>query len=198
MFNRNNASYNVYKIIPDINVENNQNEVIARAISTLYKTPLESFKIDINKGMKVTYTSKRKILFDILLVPNNAFFYFTLPIESEDLFLGKIKSIWGNCAIIKIEKDELSRLNDFNNNSIATKLLLKTFNFKSLNTSKDDLYPLTNMIGITTELKSDQNEMVRLNFDIEPIKRSNWINKANDEYNSYKKGRILDNEKNLA
>lgn len=196
MYKTNLPNYNTYKIIPDINIENNQNEVIARAISTLYKTPLESFKIDI-KGRQITYTSKRKILFDILLVPNNAYFYFTLPVESEELFLSKIKSIWNNVAIIEVNKEGITTLNDFTTNSEVINLILKTFNFKALNTGKDNLYPLTNMIGITTELKADTDEMVRLNFDIEPIKRSNWINKAKDEHNIYKKGKIVDNEKTL-
>lgn len=195
-FGNKNIDYNVYKIIPDINIENNQNEVIARAISTLYKTPLENFKLDI-KGMQITYKSKRRIMFDILLVPNNAYFYFTLPKESEELFLNKIKSIWNNAAIIKVKEDELSRLNDFNSNSTVINLILKTFNFKGINVAKDNLYPLSNMIGLVSELKADCGECVRLNFNVEPIKRSNWINKANDEYNSYKKGKIVDNEKTI-
>lgn len=189
-------SFQTYKVIPDFNIKNNQNEVIARAISTLYKTPLENFNVNI-KGMEITYTAKRKIMFDILLMPNNAHFYFTVPTESSELFLGKIKAIWNNSAILEITPDELEKLNDFKDNSTASNLVLKTFNFKSLNTSKDNLYPLTNMIGITNQLKADKNEMVRLNFDISPIKRDNWINKARDEYESLQKGKMVDNEKSF-
>ena len=49
-FKNDRPEYKTYKIIPDFTIENNQNEVIVRAISTLYKTPLERFKIDV-KGI---------------------------------------------------------------------------------------------------------------------------------------------------
>lgn len=190
-------NYVTYKIIPDYTVENNQNEVIARAISTLYRTPLEQFEIDI-KGMKVTYIGKRKVYFDILLLPKNAYFYFTIPKESEELFLNKIKSIWSNSAILEATKEEIKLLDSFNEgNSLVTRLINKTYNFKSINTDKGNLYPLTNMLGIITDLKEEFNEKVRVNFDIEPIKRRNWVAKAKDEYEAYRKGKIIDREKTL-
>lgn len=196
-FNNNRPDYITYKIVPDFTIENNQNEVISRAISTLYKTPLERFEVNL-KGMKITYYSKRKVFFDILLIPKNAYFYFTVPYESKELFLNKIKAIWNNSAVLEVTKEELNELNKFDNdNSTVSRLISKTYNFKSLKTDKGDLYPLTNMLGIVSELDGELEEKVRLNFDIEPIKRRNWAAKANDEHKAYKKGKILDRERTI-
>ena len=195
--NTDKPDYITYKIIPDFTVENNQNEVISRAISTLYKAPMERFEIDL-KGIKVTYEAKRKVFFDILLIPGNAYFYFTIPHESKELFLNKIKSIWNNSAVLEATKEDLIELNNFNsNNSLVSRLINKTFNFKSINTDKSDLYPLTNMLGIVTNLDSKLGEKIRVNFNIEPTKRRNWIARANDEYEAYKKGKTYDRERTM-
>lgn len=179
-----------YKIIPDFNVVNNSNDSISKAISNLYKTPRQRLNI-----LKRTWCSKRVCCFNIMLMPDQAGFYISIPKEFEDLIVGKIKTIWNNSAIMKVNKSEL---NGFNlEESELCDLVLKDYNFKSLNTNKDNLFPLTNMVGVTKDLMEKYNEKVRVNFTIEPTKRSNWVNIAKDEYKYYAKGEVVDNEKTI-
>ncbi len=77
-------------------------------------------------------------------------------------------------------------------NTEVCELILKDYNFKSLSVSKNDLYPLTNMMGILRTL--NDGETIRVNITIEPMKRSNWVDIAKDEYKQYESGKIVNND----
>ena len=174
-------NYVTYKLIPDVNIKNSNNVALLQSMAVCFQEPLYRFS---TKGILET----TKFYFDIELSQNYASCYLTIPCNVEDLVISKAKTIW-NKANIHIKPLE----NHFNEETTdIAELVLKDFNFKSLSTDKGDLYPLTNIMSITKALKDD--ERVRVSICIEPIKRTNWIASANDEFKQFKSGKRMDRE----
>lgn len=177
-----------YKIKPDFNISNIDNEVIAHAINCMYLTPRQRLNIK-----KLTVNPVRKVYFDIVFRHNRVNFYFTVPEDYSDLVVGKMKTIWNKS---EISETLVSNVNSFNRKKTQIcEMVLRDYNFKSLDVTKKNLYPLTNMIGATKLLK--EGEQVRINIAIEPTNRNNWINIAKDEFKSYKNGAIVDNSMSM-
>lgn len=179
-----------YKIIPDYTISNDNNDTITKAMSSLYHTPRERFSINLKE---ITVSTPNVVYFDILLKKNSVEFFLTTPTEYEELIYGKMKTVWNKSNISEVNTIPLSNFNS--SKTEICELVLKDFNFKSLNTNKKDLYPLTNMIGIIKDLKDD--EKVRVNIAIEPIKNRNWMQTSQDEYKHYKKGDTVNNEMSM-
>lgn len=176
-----------FRIIPDYNVDNSNNDSIAHAISCMYRTPKQ--RLDVRS---MGLASSKKVYSDILLKPKHANFYLTTDYEFKDLIESKMKTIWSKSNIASVPGAELK---DFNfTNTEVCELVLKDYNFKSLNTDRGNLYPLTNMMGVLRGLK--EGEQIRINIAIEPIKRLNWVSNAKDEIKSYQKGKVVNNEMN--
>lgn len=175
--------YVTYKLIPDINVKNSNNEELAQAMAVCFQEPLQRIT---TKGL----IEPIKFYFDIEITKEKTEFYLTVPRTVENLVLNKAKKIWDKANI-----HEEALKNKFNEKTTdLAELILKYHNFKSLSTDKGDLYPLTNIMAITKAL--GEEERVRISFCFEPIKRANWISKANDEYKQYKNGKRVDREVN--
>lgn len=174
-----------FKIIPDFTLDNASNDIIVNAISNMYQTPRQRISIK-----EFTYSMPRQVYFDIVFTPKKVGFYLTIYNEYSELLEGKMHTAWGKSEIRRVNDSEFNNI--YNDKAEVCELVLRDYNFKSLNTSKNDLYPLTNMMGIIKQLKDD--ERVRINIAIEPVKRLNWIANTKDEFNSYKKGKIVNNE----
>jgi hypothetical protein len=175
-----------FRIIPNLDISNSQNEVLAHTFSLMYRTPRQRISIK-----NLNYTQPRQAYYDIIFEPKNvAKFYLTVHDEYSELVEGKFHTIYNKSEIRKVDDSEL---NNFNKTfTEVCEIVLKDFNFKSLSITKGDLYPLTNMMGVLKQLK--ENEKIRINIAIEPVKRMNWITTAKDEFDSYKRGRVIDNE----
>ncbi len=175
-----------FKIVPDFMINNSNNEAISHAIAGMYLSPRERLSI-----RKCSYATPKQVYFDILFQPKNqANFYLTLDNQYTNLIESKIKTVWNKAEISKTNRDKLNKFN--HKNTEICELILKDYNFKSLSTSKGHLYPLTNMFSVLRGLKD--GEQVRVNIVIEPIKRSNWINIAKDEFEAYKSGKVINNQ----
>lgn len=174
-----------YKIKPDYTIDNSNNDSLIHSLSTIYKSPRERLNIRAFK-----YYPQQKVYFDIIFRHNRVNFYCSVPKDYSELVVGKMKTIWNKS---EISRTEISNINSFNKKKTCLcEMVLKDFNFKSISTSKNNLYPLTNMMGITKLLK--ESEQVRINIAIEPINRQNWYAVAKDEFKSYKEGRQVNNE----
>ncbi|UYZ39093.1 hypothetical protein OD350_28895 (plasmid) [Clostridium beijerinckii] len=174
-----------YKIKPDFTIDNSNNDSLIHSLSTMYKSPRERLSI-----RELKYYPQQKVYFDIIFRHRRVNFYCSIPNDYADLVVGKMKTIWNRS---EVSRTEISNINSFNKNKTCLcEMVLKDFNFKSLSTAKNNLYPLTNMMGITKLLRD--SEQVRINIAIEPINRQNWFDVAKDEFKSYKEGRIINNE----
>ena len=173
--------YVTYKLIPDVSIKNANNDMLAQIMATCYQTPLQRLN---KKGMnEVT-----KFYFDIELSKDSASFYLTVPQNVEEMVINKAKTIWPKANI-----HEEALENEFNDSTTdLAELVLKDYNFKSLSTDKGDLYPLTNIMAITKTL--NDSERVRISICFEPLKRTNWIAKADSEHKAFKSGKRMDRE----
>ena len=171
--------YTTYKLIPDVNVKNNQNISIIQSMASTFLKPIERVS---SKGV----IEPIKFYFDIELSKDSASFYLTIPSNVEEMVINKAKTVW-NKANIHVEELE----NNFNvPTTELAELVLKDYNFKSLNTDKGDLFPLTNLLSMTKAL--NEKERVRVSICLEPLKRTNWMDKAKAEYKDYKNGKKMD------
>lgn len=174
-------NYNTFKIIPDARVKNDDNQTITQSICSTFIPPVERVT---RRGVY----EKTKIYFDIELKKGGADFYLTLPDHVGDLILSKAKTTWDKA---NIHQDHLD--NNFNIDDVEFgELVLKDYNFKSLNTSKNDLYPLTNLLSFTRVLNDE--ERVRVSICFEPLKRVDWIERNEDDYKAFKKGKRVNRE----
>lgn len=173
-----------FRIIPDYDISNLNNDSIVNSFSNLYSTPKQRFDFE-NFG----YSMPKQIYFDIVFKRKQAQFFLTVAEEYSDLIENKMKTTWNKSEIREVDK--VSNLKE--EFTEVCELVLKDYNFKSLSTSKNDLYPLTNMLGIL-DMLDEETEQIRVNIAIEPTKRMNWIAVAKDEHKEYSKGKILDNE----
>ena len=174
-------NYNTFKIIPDTRVKNDDNQTITQSICSTFIPPVERVT---RRGVY----EKTKIYFDIELKKGGADFYLTLPDHVGDLILSKAKTTWDKA---NIHQDHLD--NNFNIDDVEFgELVLKDYNFKSLNTSKNDLYPLTNLLSLTRVLNDE--ERVRVSICFEPLKRVDWIERNEDDYKAFKKGKRVNRE----
>lgn len=176
-----------YKIIPDYEVGNTNNIVIAQAISNMYETPRQRTNF---KKLNLYYQVPKRTAFNMLLGQRKAGFYLSTVSEYKDLVEGKMKTVWNKCNINETDGKELIDFKIYKTE--VCELILKDYNFKSLDTNRTNLYPLTNMLGIVRDLKED--EKIRVFILIEPIKRSNWVTTTKDELREYKKGKVVNNE----
>jgi hypothetical protein len=144
----------------------------------MYETPRKRLSI-----RKLSYKLPKCAYFNILFKPKNAEFYLTSPDDYTELLENKMRTVWNGSNINMTEGVELTNF-DIDKTEIC-ELVLKDYNFKSLNTDKGNLYPLTNMMGILRSLRED--DQIRVCIAIEPIKRTNWVTAAKDELKSYKK-----------
>lgn len=171
--------YITYKLIPDVNIKNNQNISIIQSMASTFLKPIERVS---SKGI----IEPMKFYFDIELTKDSANFYLTVPTNVEEMVINKAKTVW-NKANIHVEALE----NNFNiQTTELAELVLKDYTFKSLNTDKGDLFPLTNLLSMTKAL--NEKERVRVSICLEPLKRTNWIDKAQAEYKDFKKGKKMD------
>jgi len=173
--------YISYRLIPDIKIKNDQNVAIAQAMASCF---LDRFNRLSLKGIKEV----TKFYFDIELSQNESKFYLTIPQNVEDLVLNKMKTVWDKANIHResIESPFVVSNTEFG------ELVLRDYNFKSLDTSKGDLYPLTNIMSLVKTLR--QNERVRVSICFEPMKRTDWIAVASDERKLFKSGKQINRE----
>lgn len=173
--------YKTFKIIPDARIKNDDNQTITQSICSTFIPPVE-------RVTRHGLFEKTKFYFDIELKKGGADFYITLPNHIEDLILSKAKTTWDKANIYEDQLD-----NEFEIDNVEFgELVLKDFNFKSLNTAKSDLYPLTNLLGVTKVLNDE--ERVRVSICFEPLKRVDWVERAEDDYKAFKKGKRVNRE----
>lgn len=172
-----------YKIIPDYDLSNKANLSIVNDIISMYKPLKHRIKwketgIEINK----------QAIFNIVLTRKNAEFFLTVDTEFEELIEGKLHTVWDKSNISKVDKIALEQTRQ---NIQVGELILRDYNFKSLSTSKQDIYPMTAILGTMKGLKDE--EKIRIAIVVEPLSRMDWISMAKDELDNFKKGKIADN-----
>lgn len=180
-------TYNTFYIKPDFTISNKGNVSIANAFSYAYKPLIKRLGVSLKS---TTVEFAKQFYFTIVLKKGHAGFYISIPDDYTPLMLGKMSTVWDRA---EIRKDELKPVISLGSNVQAGELVLKDYSFKSLQCSTNDLYPLTNMLGITKQLK-EQDE-VRVVIAIQPYGRTNWIERQKQQLEDFKKGKLKNIEK---
>ena len=84
--------YTTYRIIPDCNVKNHDNQTITQSICSTFIPPIERLT---RRGIY----EKTRFYFDIELTKGGADFFITLPNHVEELILSKTRTTWNKANI---------------------------------------------------------------------------------------------------
>lgn len=172
-----------YKITPDKTVSNLSTPSLARAFHELYSSPQDRIKIDF-KGVQVTYIIKDKVYFDIIFKPEQAYFYVSVPVRWASFVKTKMENIWPQCAIEETDKVELA---DFDISKCCVyDMKLTKANIFSLQTSHNDLYPLTSMMSVLNDMQGD--DKVRVSYVFDPVNRLDWQERASQDMKKFREG----------
>lgn len=173
--------YTTYYIRPDYTVSNKDNISIANAFSYTYKPLIKRAKINF-QDTKIEL--QKQLYFTTILKKGDVRFYISIPKDYNMLMKGKMSTVWPK---VELREEELKPLIGVIDNAAVGELIQKDYHFKSLNCSTKDLYPLTNMFGITKSLR--EGEEVRITLVIEPYGKFNWIEKTKHELQDYREGK---------
>ena len=80
--------YVTYKLIPDVNIKNNQNISIIQSMASTFLKPIERVS---SKGI----IEPMKFYFDIELTKDSANFYLTIPSNVEEMVVNKARCFYG-------------------------------------------------------------------------------------------------------
>lgn len=177
--------YITYYLKPDYSIDNKDNISIANSFSYLYKSMFKRINSINLKETKIEL--QKQIYYTIVLKRNDARFYISIPKSHSSMIKSKMATVWPK-AELRVE--DLPLILDVGGNIQAGELVQRDYNFKSLECSTNDLYPLTNMLGIVKSLGDD--EEVRVNIVIEPYGKVNWIEKSKYQLEDFKQGKEKD------
>ena len=177
--------YVTYYLKPDYSIDNKDNISIANSFSFLYKSMFKRINAINFKETKIEL--QKQIYYTIILKKNDARFYISIPKSHSSMIKSKMATVWPK-AELRVE--ELPLILDVGGNIQAGELVQRDYNFKSLECSTNDLYPLTNMLGIVKSM--DDSEEVRVNIVIEPYGKANWIEKSKYQLEDFKQGKEKD------
>ena len=186
-----------YSIKVEGGVNNRETLALVNSMASTYAPPKYRLSnINIKSNNLAQLRKPSKIYWDIIFTKREVKFYISMDECNEDTIINKAKTTWNRCKISKLDitDHDLKKIDmktDIDK-CAACEMVLKTYNYKSLNTDLSNQYPLTNMLGIVRALKDD--EFVRVNVAIEPTSRLNWISQAKDEIKSFNQGKIINNE----
>lgn len=191
---------NHYNIKLDGTIDNGELLALANTIASTYTKPFGRMgNFNIKNRSIATIKKESLFVWDIIFTNKDIKFYMSVDCDNDDIVVSKAKSIWNRCSFVKmntLNDDFIKLMNKTNVKNCTTgEMILKTYNFRTLNTGRDNQYPLTNMMSIAKILRDD--EYVRVNIAMTPMNRLNWISCAKDEKKKFDNGDILDNEISL-
>lgn len=178
--------YITFKIIPDMEVENNSNMFIAKSIHGMRKMFSERWRYD-NTNTKIEYKINEKFFFDIIITKDEVNFYLTIPNTKINSIMPTINNVWSKCAIS--EEDNFNKNYKFNTNKTSGGAL-KTLkhNYFSLVTSKKENTPLSHILE--NQINLQENEKIRINICGLPMDKREWENQVEEAKKIIRQGKM--------
>ena len=177
--------YITYYLKPDYAIDNKDNISIANSLAYIYKPMFKRINSINFKETKIELP--KQIYYTIILKKNAAKFYITMPKSHSSMIKSKMATVWPKA---ELRTEELPPILNVGGNIQVGELIQRDYSFKSLQCSTNDLYPLTNMLGIIRSLRDD--EEVRVNIIIEPFGKMNWVEKSKYQLEDFKQGKEKD------
>lgn len=170
IFNVVSPEYVYLKITPNNSIRNNNTHLIARTISTLYKSVLTSFKQEQEKvlrlfgkeffvGSKWSFERQAKIAYYIYIEKERADFYFIVPKQFLSILKEKISDVWGKVTI-----EEAQELPQFSDKSTKKQLVYEKEDAMSLHTDRRDNELLESNLNVIDVLEEGDKIGILYNF----------------------------------
>lgn len=181
--------YITYEITPTTSVRNNQAYLIAKVVSSFYRTPAERRKWGTPwKDSLLQEASQYRINLRIVMKPNDIAFYLLLPREKAGEILRKAEAIYDSGITIK-EVPSLDPLD--HERMFCTELKYRRHDIFSISTDKDNNYPLPSILSATRTLEGE--DVAIFDAMLEPYSRLEWHKEAKAGHKMLENGQIPDN-----
>jgi hypothetical protein len=162
--------YVYLKLIPNNSIRNNSTHLVARTISTMYKSIFQSIKAEEKKAFKLLgkeflfgtryhYEAPGKIGYFIYIEKKKIEFYFVIPKQYITILKEKISDVWNNITI-----EEVGRLPKFEDKAAKYQLVYEKEDAMSLKVDKRDNYLLQSNLNIVDVMEEKDKVGIFYNF----------------------------------
>lgn len=125
---------------------------------------------------------------DMILAPDAARLYVTLPAGWVDWVKGKIERMWDG-VVVSVATDEDAELINFPGRATVCRLSLKRHNMFSLACDRrEETHPIGDLLGVIDDLKD--GEKVRLVVKFDPVNRIRWHHAAQNALKRFADGKM--------
>lgn len=177
-------NYTTFKIIPDMEVENNSNMFIAKSLHGMYKMFSERWNYN-REELKIDYRPMESFFYDIVITNSSIDFYLSVPSTKVRTVKPTLDNVWSKCAINEIKTLDTLKF-DLNKTSAG---LLKTLkhNYFSLVTDKRENTPLSHILENQKNLIV--GEKIRINICCQPVNKGDWEDKVSEAKKTIRQGK---------
>jgi hypothetical protein len=162
--------YVFLKIKPNNSVRNNSTHLVARTISSMYKTVFQSIKAEEKKiikllgkefllGTRYSFQVQGKVGYFIYIEKKKIEFYFIIPKQYLSILKEKISDVWNNITI-----EEVGALPSFAEKATKYQLVYEKEDAMSLKVDKRDNYLLQSNLNIVDVLEEKDKVGIFYNF----------------------------------
>jgi hypothetical protein len=162
--------YVFLKLKPNNSIRNNSTHLVARTISSMYKTLFQSIKTDERKiikllgkeflvGTKFSYQIQGKIGYFVYIEKKKIEFYFIIPKQYLSILKEKIGDVWNNVTV-----EEVGSLPSFADKATKYQMVYEKEDAMSLKADKRDNYLLQSNLNIVDVLEEKDKVGIYYNF----------------------------------
>ncbi|MEH7249186.1 hypothetical protein V7114_20715 [Neobacillus niacini] len=184
--------YVYLKIKPNNSIRNNSTHLVARTISSMYKTVFQSIKTEEKKiikllgkefliGTKFAYQIQEKIGYFVFIEKKKIEFYFIVPKQYLSILKEKIIDVWNNITI-----EEVKALPNFDDKATKYQLVYEKEDAMSLKVDKRDNYLLQSNLNIVDVL--DVKDKVGIYYNFMPSSQESFKYSYKSTLEKVKKG----------
>lgn len=162
--------YVFLKLKPNNSIRNNSTHLVARTISSMYKTVLQSIKAEDKKlikllgkefllGTKFSFQVQGKVGYFVYIEKKKIEFYFIVPKQYLSILKEKISDVWNNITV-----DEVGSLPGFTDKATKYQLVYEKEDAMSLKVDRRDNYLLQSNLNIVDVLEEKDKVGILYNF----------------------------------
>jgi hypothetical protein len=191
--------YVFLKLKPNNSIRNSSTHLVARTISSMYKTVFQSIKAEEKRliklmgkeflvGTKFSYQVQGKIGYFVYIEKQKIEFYFIVPKQYLSILKEKISDVWNSLTV-----EEVGELPSFADKATKYQLVYEKEDAMSLKVDKRDNYLLQSNLNIVDVLEERDKVGIFYNFSPSPQESFKFSYKATLE--KVKKGLPIERNK---
>lgn len=184
--------YKVFKLIPHLNVSNQQNRHLWNTLHKayeLYHTAHTRTDIKVTSGLKVKHREKDYIWFDMIFRNTEEGKRIEFYFSTTETMAKKFRTILENKLRVTVEESELSALEVPDENTVIHEMKYMKHDIFTLNTNHNtQSTPIGSILAATDEMET--GDFARISILNEREGREKWFNNASWAFKKLNKGEV--------